>query len=305
MLARVIGNDGGVIGQSAGALAPALVVGLIGFGVMAARRGGHAAGAHAWIAPLTLGLAVIASHPVIHGWHAPWRSAEQVIPIAALGAMTMGVLAERVRFGVVVRWAVRAAVLGVLLAIALRRVWACAGVLESALEIGVMVALALCAWAALERVVDRAGGTPNAACARGAGGPVVIMVYTCCAAGVCVLTGSHSLALSSASIAVAIAPCAALALARPRTSIAMGGAHVPALVIPFVLALHLTLGAEPAHAARVSALLVLAVPIAASAADWPCVCEAGGGRRTAARLALAIATGAAAVSVAASGFTPA
>lgn len=294
-------DSGGVAGQSVQALLPALTVGVVGcVGLAAGTRAEHRPGGappHAWIAPLTLGLAVLASHPFIHGGvRAPWSSAEQMIPLGAICATIMGVLAVRVRFDAPVRWAVRGAVLALLLAVALRRVWSRAGLVESAMEIGVCVALSLVAWCAIERVTDRT---------RGVSGPGVVMTCALSAAGMCVLTGSHSLALSCASIAAACAPLGALALARPGVTIALGGAHVPALVIPLALMLHLTLGAEPAHTARVSALLALAAPIAASAADWPCVCERMGAARTALRIVMAMLVGALAVAAAATGYSPA
>lgn len=230
-----------------------------------------------WAIPLAAGLAYLVLHVAVLS-RAPWPmvSAQDRIPIAAIAGLVLALLARRVRFGLALRWIVRAiVVLGVGAFIAWRQVNETWSASQSAVNLGGFVGATLLTWWALERVTDRpptastaATSNSNASAAR-AQGVSAALVASAVAGGaanaLAITYSSLSLAQLGGILATVMIGVAMACAIRPRTSLAMGGAHVVALVTQAVLLVGIITTATAYE--RVYPWLVAAVPMAAVAVD--------------------------------------
>lgn len=227
-----------------------------------------------WAIPLAAGLAYLVLHVAVLA-RAPWPmvSAQDRIPIAAIAGLVLALLARRVRFGLALRWIVRAiVVLGVGAFIAWRQVNETWSASQSAINLGGFVGATLLTWWALERVTERpptaATSNANASAAR-AQGVSAALVASAVAGGaanaLAITYSSLSLAQLAGILATVMIGVAMACAIRPQISLAMGGAHVVALVTQAVLLVGIITTATAYE--RVYPWLVAAVPIAAVAVD--------------------------------------
>lgn len=259
----------------------------------------------AWALPLTAGLAYLILHVAVLG-RAPWpmTSAQDRVPVAAIAALVLAILARRVRFPVVVRWIVRALVVLVVgVFIAWRQVSETWSTSQSAITLGGFVGSTLLTWWALERVTDRpptsstsVGGTvpttASAARANGVSAALVASAVAGAAANAMAITySSLSLAQLAGILATVMIGVALACVLRPRISLAFGGAHVVAVVTQAVLLVGIITTATAYE--RVYPWLVAAVPIAAVLVDAALAPRSKAWVRAAARVvAAAIVVGA-------------
>ena len=262
---------------------------VIGFGAMLVAwwKSGRAASEKVgplWALPLIAGVAYIALHLATLG-RSPWPlvGAQERIPVATLVAMVLALLATRVRFPVLVRWIVRGVVIaGVGVFIAWRQVSGAWPTSQSAMTIGGFVGATLLTWWALERVTDRPPTattnhtrtpTPTApgkgtlpTRTSGISAALVASAVAGAAANALAITySSLSLAQLAGILATVMIGVAMACAVRPRISLAMGGAHVVAVVTQAVLLAGIITTATPHE--RVYPWLVAAVPMAVVGVD--------------------------------------
>lgn len=248
---------------------------VIGFGGALAAWWKHGKGdasvsGPAWGVPLTVALGYLALHVAVLG-RVPWTfvSAQDRIPIAAIAGLMLALLAKRVRFHGVVRWIVRAIVVaGVGMFIAWRQVNGSWTVGQSMVAIGSFVGATLLTWWALERITDHPPTGDSAAASRAGGASAALVASAVAGAAANALAITYS-SLSLAQLAGVVATLMiGVALAcgvRPRVSLAMGGAHVVAMVSQAVLLVGIITTATQYE--RVYPWLVAAVPIAVAGVD--------------------------------------
>ena len=86
--------------------------------------------------------------------------------------------------------------------------------------------------------------------------------------------------------------------------LAYGGAHVPSVLLPLSLFMHLMIGPGPRPLVLAGVLLVLFVPVASTLVDLPGLTKMTGARRTAVRWVAAALVALAAIGVALGGHQP-
>lgn len=237
------------------------------------RRGATGDGPY-WALPLAAGLTYVLLHVAALG-RSPWPmvSAQDRIPVAAIVAVVLAVLARRVRFPVGVRWAVRAVVvLGLGVFVAWRQVSETWTTSQSVINLGGFLGATLLTWWALERVTDHsptamdAGTSADESRPRAFGAALVCSAVAGASANAMAITfSSLSLAQLAGILATVMIGVAAATLLRPRVSLAFGMAHVVAVVTQAVLLVGLITTSTPLE--RVYPWLVAMVPTAAAVVD--------------------------------------
>lgn len=223
-----------------------------------------------WAVPLATGLAYLVLHFAVLGrsvW--PMVSAQDRIPIAAIVGLVLALLARRVRFGVTLRWIVRAIVVLCLGAfIAWRQVNGVWSTSQSAMYLSGFVGAALLTWWALERVTDHPPTAEAASAARASG------VSTALVAGAVAGGAANALAITYSTLSLAqlagilatVMIGVALACAiRPQVWLAQGVAHIVAVVTQAIMLVGIITTATPFE--RLYPWLVAAVPVAVIGVD--------------------------------------
>lgn len=209
-----------------------------------------------WLTPTVAALAYVGVHASLLGGLNVPRAAADWMPLVALTAGGLGLLAWRWKGRPRGLWIVRAAALvgvGLLMSIGkIRQGWP--AVTGGGVLLG-FLAHSLAAWWALERVALR----------RGFEGPAVTMLHAL-AAGQIVALAYYSLKVAQMPTAMAACMGAAgvVALVRPRFGLARGGVDVPVVVTQAAMLQGWLYSAG--EGGRWLPLLLLGVPMAALAA---------------------------------------
>lgn len=228
----------------------------------------------AWAIPLAGALTYMVAQPIIVS-RIPWpmSSAQDRPLVAAAMALVLAMLARRLRFASPVRWVVRAfVVLAAGAFIAWRQVSGTWSATQSAVTLGGFVGATLLTWWMLERVTDAPAvtnaqiATSAQARARGLSAALVASATAGAAANALILTfSSLSLAQMGGVLATFMIGVAGATLFRPRISLALGTAHVVAVVTQAMLLVGLITTDTPLE--RFYPWLVALVPGAAAAVD--------------------------------------
>lgn len=211
-----------------------------------------------WVAPALLTILCVGLYAwLIGAWPVTPRSATEWVPLIVLLAGFLGVIADSVRLETPVKWIVRALFLAGAFALLSRNLVHGIGEpsdsgwsrLDALGWITLFTLATLACWWALARTNNRT---------RGCAGPALSSGLCAAAFAVLVLTGSLKAAQMCSFPAATMLAATLVSLARPRLTIARGGAHVPIVVVACSLFVGQTLGETPLWALGLLALVPFA-----------------------------------------------
>lgn len=273
-----------------------LVVGAAGFGVVWWRRRGPAAGDHppgtpaahdpTWAAPFLATVVYAALNPPLLGRPAfPPRAANDWLPVAAVVAGVLGIVADSVRLPGAAKWLVRWAVLiGLFAGCAANAVLGRWTAVETLGWVGGGASLTIACWWCMAQVNNTT---------RGARGPAIATGLCAASGALLALTGSLRSAQGVGFVSATMGGALLVSWVRPRLTVARGGSHVPMALAGVSLFTGVVFG----DAAWWQAALVLCTPVAGFVANLWLPAGLRGWKRTLAVVAMAAVPGAVAVGV--------